>query len=64
MPNLKADDKGRVRMTAELDVVTVTAGPASLIGRAVIVHADADDYKTQPTGNAGARLACGVIRAG
>lgn len=64
MPNLKADDKGRVRMTAELDVVTVTAGPASLIGRAVVVHADADDYKTQPTGNAGARLACGVIRAG
>jgi Cu-Zn family superoxide dismutase len=51
-------------MTAELDVVTVTAGPASLIGRAVVVHADADDYKTQPTGTAGARLACGVIRAG
>ncbi|MGH8720717.1 MAG: superoxide dismutase family protein [Burkholderiales bacterium] len=64
MPNLKADGKGRVRMTAELDVVTVSAGPASIIGRAVIVHADPDDYTTQPTGNAGARMACGVIRAG
>lgn len=64
MPNLKADAKGRAHLTAALDVVTVTAGPASLVGRAVIVHAAPDDYKTQPTGNAGARMACGVIRAG
>jgi Cu-Zn family superoxide dismutase len=64
MPNLKADAKGRAHLTADLDVVTVTAGPASIVGRAVIVHAAPDDYKTQPTGNAGARLACGVIKAG
>jgi Cu-Zn family superoxide dismutase len=63
MPNLKADAKGRVRLVADLDVVTLTRGPASIAGRAVIVHADADDYKTQPTGNAGARIACGVIKA-
>jgi len=36
-------------------------GPGSIIGRGVIVHANADDFKTQPTGNAGARQACGVI---
>jgi superoxide dismutase, Cu-Zn family len=64
MPNLKADAKGRVRATFDLDIVTVTPGPTSIIGRGLIIHADPDDYKSQPTGNAGGRLACAVIQAG
>jgi Cu-Zn family superoxide dismutase len=32
------------------------------MGKAIIVHADPDDYKSQPSGDAGARIACGVIR--
>jgi Cu-Zn family superoxide dismutase len=36
-------------------------GATSILGRGVIVHAKADDLKTQPTGNAGGRVACGVI---
>lgn len=63
MPNLKSDAKGKAKLSLELDIITLKPGPASIIGRGVIVHAQPDDYATQPTGNAGARLACGVIRA-
>ena len=64
MPNLKADKEGRAKLTVELDTITVKPGPASVVGKGLIVHADPDDYKSQPTGNAGARLACAVIQAG
>jgi Cu-Zn family superoxide dismutase len=44
-----------------VDTAISLEGADSIIGHAVIVHAKADDLKTQPTGNAGARVACGVI---
>jgi len=62
MPALKADANGNAKLETDLDVVTVSAGPTSIVGRGLIVHADPDDYKTQPTGNAGARIACAVIQ--
>jgi len=64
MPALKADDYGNASFSARLDVITVAEGPTGIVGRGLIVHAQPDDYKTQPTGNAGARLACGVIQKG
>ena len=64
LPSLKANKAGRANVQADLDVITLAPGPASIVGRGLIVHADPDDYKTQPTGNAGARIACGVIQAG
>jgi Cu-Zn family superoxide dismutase len=64
LPSLKAGKDGRAKIDVELDVITLGPGPASIVGRGLIVHADPDDYKTQPTGNAGARIACGVIKAG
>jgi Cu-Zn family superoxide dismutase len=63
MPSLKADASGMAKASFVLDDVTVAAGPKSVVGRGLIVHKDPDDFKTQPTGNAGARLACAVIRA-
>jgi Cu-Zn family superoxide dismutase len=62
LPSLRADASGNVKLDSELDLITVTQGQASVVGRGLIVHADPDDYKTQPTGNAGARVACAVIQ--
>lgn len=62
LPALKADGRGRAELDVSLDVITLAKGPANIVGRSVIVHADPDDFRTQPAGNAGARIACGVIR--
>jgi Cu-Zn family superoxide dismutase len=58
--NLEADRDGKAHLEM-LDTLLTFEGANSIIGRAVIVHEKADDFKTQPTGNAGGRLACGVI---
>ena len=63
LPALTADKAGRAKLDVEIEGIAVAAGAASIVGRGLIVHADPDDYSTQPTGNAGARIACGVIRA-
>jgi Cu-Zn family superoxide dismutase len=62
LTSLKSDGAGEANLTVDLDVITVAPGPASIVGRGLIVHAQPDDFKTQPTGNAGARSACAVIQ--
>jgi superoxide dismutase, Cu-Zn family len=64
LPMLKAGKDGRAKLEAEIEGITLAPGETSIVGRGLIIHADPDDFKTQPTGNAGARLACGVIRPG
>lgn len=64
MNNLVADANGVASVDLHASGPTLGTGLATdAIGRAVIVHAAADDYTSQPSGNAGARLACGVIAA-
>ena len=61
MPSLQADAYGNASASFELKGVSITGGANDLVGHGLIVHRDPDDYKTQPTGNAGPRIACGVI---
>lgn len=60
MGNIEADDSGQGTVEY-IDSTISLEGENSIIGKAIIVHANEDDLKTQPTGNAGSRLACGVI---
>jgi Cu-Zn family superoxide dismutase len=62
MPSLRADANGNVDVRIVLRGVSVgSGGTGDLLGRAVVVHAQPDDYRSQPAGNSGARIACGVI---
>jgi superoxide dismutase, Cu-Zn family len=60
MGNVEADASGNAHIEYADKMITLN-GPNSIIGRGVVVHKDRDDLKSQPAGNAGPRLACGVI---
>ena len=61
MGNVEADASGTAKLSYVDHEISLTNDQRSVIGRSVIVHAKADDLKSQPTGNSGARVACGVI---
>jgi superoxide dismutase, Cu-Zn family len=65
LPNFKVDAKGRAKVAVNAMGVTLAGDGANSLfhqgGTALMVHAMPDDYKTDPTGNAGPRIACGVI---
>jgi Cu-Zn family superoxide dismutase len=65
MNNIVANGEGVAKVNVHAQGVVLGGGAANdAVGKAVIVHAAADDYTSQPSGNAGARVACGVIAAG
>ncbi|MBX3620340.1 MAG: superoxide dismutase family protein [Rhizobacter sp.] len=61
LPSLKADAAGVAETSFEVKGSLLGSGATDLMGKALVVHADPDDYMSQPAGNSGARVACGVI---
>ena len=64
LPNFEVLADGTATISYAVPDITLGDGRNSLFqagGTAIVIHANADDYKTDPTGNAGARIACGVI---
>ncbi len=65
IPNAKADENGRATIDVSVKGVTLVdkdGAPHEILGKALVIHALPDDYKTQPSGGSGDRIACGVIR--
>ena len=61
LPSLETNASGIARFYFESTSIAVGTGDSNIVGRSLIVHRDPDDFTTQPTGNAGPRLACAVI---
>lgn len=62
MPNVKSDAQGVAEVSIDNpDVSLHTGQPNDIVGKALVMHAKPDDYQTQPSGNSGDRIACGVI---
>lgn len=65
LPNINIGADGSGRMETSSKLVSLVTGPSSLFdadGSAIVIHAAPDDFQTDPTGNSGARIACGIIR--
>jgi Cu-Zn family superoxide dismutase len=58
--NVTADDKGEVHTRFTTHSITINSGATAVVGHAIVLHGNADDLVTQPAGNAGPRIACGV----
>ena len=59
--NIEVEANGKGHLEIVSDLLTVRPGPNSVVGKAVVFHEKRDDLASQPTGDAGGRLGCGVI---
>lgn len=63
LPMLVAGASGQARFDAFMDGISLGIGQTSILNRSIVVHAQPDDFTTQPAGNSGPVVACGVIKA-
>jgi Cu-Zn family superoxide dismutase len=64
LPNIEVGADGRGRLESTTELISLISGTTAIFdadGSAIVVHAAPDDFRTDPTGNSGARIACGVI---
>jgi Cu-Zn family superoxide dismutase len=62
LPSLVADANGVARFSVDVHSISLTEGAANnVVGRALVVHRDRDDFTSQPAGNSGPRIACALI---
>jgi Cu-Zn family superoxide dismutase len=59
--NIEADANGNATLTITTDALRVGSGDRDVIGKSIVIHGDPDDLTTQPSGNSGGRIGCGVI---
>lgn len=59
--NIESDAQGNARLELTVQNISIAGANNPVLGRAVIVHQKADDLQSQPTGDAGARIGCGII---
>lgn len=60
--NLTSDARGEIHQEFTVDFISLGTGTNSVLNRAVVLHGSPDDLTSQPSGNAGARIGCGVVR--
>ena len=60
--NMTVAESGNGHLVIMTKMLTVAAGPNSVVGRSIVVHEKQDDMKSQPAGNSGSRVACGVFK--
>ena len=62
LPNVRADASGNAKATFQTSLLAIGSGAHDILGKGVIVHRDPDDFNSQPAGNSGPRIACGIIQ--